>query len=124
QVPLGQQLLGEMPAEREVVRRQAGLRERVARYCAPDAGRSCARLVVDAEVALHTARLTGDAALERSARELAAELLRRRDHTGRWFADRRRADRLSLSATDGLAAAGLTLLRLADDQVASLRLVH
>ncbi|MEV4017509.1 type 2 lanthipeptide synthetase LanM [Nonomuraea angiospora] len=108
-------LTGEVPGD---------LRERVARYCAPDAGRSCARLVVDAEVALHTARLTGDGALERSARELAAELLRRRDHTGRWFADRRRADRLSLSATDGLAAAGLTLLRLADDQVASLRLVH
>ncbi|GGK97809.1 hypothetical protein Sme01_61400 [Sphaerisporangium melleum] len=108
-------LTGEVPAE---------LRERVTRYCAPDAGRSCARLVVDAEVALHTARLTGDQALDRSARALAAELLRRRDHTGRWFADRRRADRLTLSAVDGLAAAGLTLLRLADDQVASLRLVH
>ncbi|MEV6981442.1 DUF4135 domain-containing protein [Sphaerisporangium sp. NPDC051017] len=108
-------LTGEVPA---------GLRERVVRYCAPDPGRSCARLVVDAEVALHTARLTGDGALERSARGLAAELLRRRDHTGRWFADRRRADRLTLSAVDGLAAAGLTLLRLADDQVASLRLAH
>ncbi|SEH02057.1 type 2 lantibiotic biosynthesis protein LanM [Nonomuraea solani] len=108
-------LTGEVPGD---------LRERVARYCAADAARSCARLVVDTEVALHTARLTGDSALERAAGGLAAELLRRRDHTGRWFADRRRADRLSLSATDGLAAAGLTLLRLADDQVASLRLVH
>ncbi|MEV8633953.1 type 2 lanthipeptide synthetase LanM [Streptosporangium sp. NPDC051023] len=100
------------------------LRERVARHCAPAAGRSCARLVVDAELALHTGRLTGDRTLVRSAGELAAELLRRRDHTGRWFADRRRADRLTLSAVDGLAAAGLTLLRLADDQVASLRLAH
>ncbi|GIH72515.1 type 2 lanthipeptide synthetase LanM [Sphaerimonospora thailandensis] len=108
-------LTGEVPG---------GLRERVARHCAPDPGRSCVRLVVDAEVALHTARLTGDQALARSARSLAAELLRRRDHTGRWFADRRRADRLTLSAVNGLAAAGLTLLRLADDQVASLRLAH
>jgi type 2 lantibiotic biosynthesis protein LanM len=108
-------LTGEVPAE---------LRERVARHCAPVAGRSCARLVVDAEVANHTARLTGEVGLARTARALAAELLQRRDHTGRWFADRRRADRLALSAVDGLAAAGLTLLQLADDQVASLRLVH
>ncbi|WP_214409264.1 type 2 lanthipeptide synthetase LanM [Sphaerisporangium fuscum] len=108
-------LTGEVPGE---------LRERVGGQCAPEAGRSCARLVVDAEVALHAGRLTGDRALTRSAGRLAAELLRRRDHTRRWFADRRRADRLSLSAVNGLAAAGLTLLRLADDQVASLRLVH
>ncbi|WP_214103995.1 type 2 lanthipeptide synthetase LanM [Acrocarpospora catenulata] len=100
------------------------LRERVARHCAPASGRACVRLVVDAEVAIHTARLTGDPATARSARELTAELLNRRSHTGRWFADRRRADRLTLSAVNGLAAAGLTLLRLADDQVASLRLVH
>ncbi|WP_062349305.1 type 2 lanthipeptide synthetase LanM [Herbidospora yilanensis] len=108
-------LTGEVPDD---------LRERVARHCAPIAGRSCAALVVDAEVAIHTARLTGDDTLTRSAGGLAEELLRRRDHTGRWFADRRRADRMALSAVDGLAAAGLTLLRLADDQVASLRLVH
>ncbi|WP_061300072.1 type 2 lanthipeptide synthetase LanM [Herbidospora cretacea] len=108
-------LTGEVPAD---------LRDRVARRCAPAPGRSCAGLVVDAEVAVHTARLTGDQGLLRTARDLAAELLLRRDHTGRWFADRRRADRLTLSAVNGLAAAGLTLLRLADDEVASLRLVN
>ncbi|WP_062440959.1 type 2 lanthipeptide synthetase LanM [Herbidospora daliensis] len=108
-------LTGEVPA---------GLRDHVARHCAPDPARTCAGLVADAEIALHTARLTGDQGLARTARDLAAELILRRDHTGRWFADRRRADRLSLSAVNGLAAAGLTLLRLADDEVASIRLVH
>ncbi|GAB1823776.1 type 2 lanthipeptide synthetase LanM [Herbidospora sp. RD11066] len=108
-------LTGEVPDD---------LRERVARHCGPARRRTCAGLVVDAEMAIHTARLTGDQGLARTARDLAAELLLRRDHTGRWFADRRRADRLSLSAVNGLAAAGLTLLRLADDEVASLRLVH
>ncbi|TKK89537.1 type 2 lantipeptide synthetase LanM [Herbidospora galbida] len=108
-------LTGEVPAD---------LRDHVARHCAPTPARSCAALVVDAEMAIHTARLTGDQGLARTARDLAAELLLRRDHTGRWFADRRRADRLSLSAVNGLAAAGLTLLRLADDEVASLRLVR
>ncbi|SDL13249.1 Lantibiotic modifying enzyme [Nonomuraea maritima] len=102
----------------------AELRERVARQCAPRARRSCERLVVDAELALHTARLAGDAGLAATAQALVGELLRRRERTGRWFSDRRRADRLTLSAVNGLAAAGLTLLRFADDQVDSLRLVN
>lgn len=114
-VATGHLLTGDVPAE---------VRERVARRCAPEDRRSCERLVVDAELALHTARLTGDAELAAAARHLTAELVERRERTGRWFADRRRADRLTLSAVNGLAAAGLTLLRLADDQVDSLRLVH
>ncbi|WP_431883173.1 DUF4135 domain-containing protein [Micromonospora gifhornensis] len=73
------------------------------------------------ELGLAAWRGDGDEQQHTAAHAAARTLLSRRASQGRWFPDRRRADRTQLSAVDGLAAAGLACLALAEEDVTSLR---
>jgi hypothetical protein len=76
-----------------------------------------------AEVALTAFRATNDEMHRASAHAAVRTLLARRRGKGRWFPDRRRPDRMQLSAVDGVAAVGLACLALAEEDVTSLRLI-
>jgi hypothetical protein len=75
------------------------------------------------ELGLARFRATGDEAHRAAAHRAVRALLARRAARGSWFPDRGRADRLHLSAVDGVAAAGLACLALAEDDVTALRLI-
>jgi Domain of unknown function (DUF4135)/Lanthionine synthetase C-like protein len=75
------------------------------------------------ELGLARFRATGDETHRATAHRAVRALLTRRAARGSWFPDRGRADRLHLSAVDGLAAAGLACLALAEDDVTALRLI-
>lgn len=89
---------------------------------------SCEELIVDADLALWADTFAavpgpGDRGGRALALRLARALLARHERTGKWFGDRRAADRHNLSALNGLAAAGLLFLRLAEAEATSPRLL-
>jgi len=89
----------------------------------PPAAPSSVDLLDQVELGLAAFRAGGDERHRSAAHAAARTLLARRAARGRWFPDRRRADRVQLSAVDGLAAAGLALLALAKEDVTALRTI-
>jgi hypothetical protein len=90
----------------------------------PEAGVQAARgtdLLDRIEAGLAAYRATGEDAYRTGAHTALRALLKRRAGQGRWLPDRRRTDRLQMSAVNGVAAIGLACLALADDDVTSLR---
>jgi hypothetical protein len=86
-------------------------------------GGSTARLCSLGEMALQAHRATGDPDYASNARQIAAQLLARRNATGRWLADQRGPEHHNLSLVDGLPAVGLLLLGAAGSRLPSARLV-
>ncbi len=77
--------------------------------------------LVDVAVLAH--RCTGQDQWRELSRAAAAELLHRRNWTGRWLPSRRGPDQMALSIVDGLPAVGMAFLQAADPAIPSVRLV-